>query len=113
MPGVPMVIGSHNHTIFLGRAEQYCTELDTKEETVSQLIERSSDRICAPACNKIISKPVWNKDWSQALGSPQEPSLACDLSQASNVKKNALADHPAQQKGYQGVENWNLSLQIS
>jgi len=34
MPGAPIVIGSHNITIFLPRALQFCTELDTKEETV-------------------------------------------------------------------------------
>jgi len=49
MPGVPMVIGSHNHTIFLRGASQFCTELDTKEETVSRLIQRSFRRISVRA----------------------------------------------------------------
>src|ERR1700684_1077601 len=61
MPGVTMVIGSHNNTIFLRRASQFCTVLDTKEETVSRLVQRSFRRICALPRNKIISKLVLNK----------------------------------------------------
>jgi hypothetical protein len=45
MPGVPKVIGRHNHTIFQASALQICTKLDTKEELVSWTGCRERDRI--------------------------------------------------------------------
>jgi hypothetical protein len=59
MPGVPMVIGSHNNTIFLRKASQFCSELDTKEETVSRLVQRSFRRIRGLARNTTTLKQVW------------------------------------------------------
>jgi len=32
MPGVWILIGKHNHTIFLVEASQVCSEFDTKEK---------------------------------------------------------------------------------
>jgi hypothetical protein len=86
MPGVPMMIGNHNNTIFLPWASQFCAELDTKEETVSTLLERSFRRICVRAGKQIISKVAVEQSFALRGARPvPESNLVCALSQAGIV----------------------------
>jgi hypothetical protein len=81
MPGVPMVIGNHNHTIFLRRTSQICTELDTKEKTVSRLVRRIPQNLGAR-----LKQDSFQAGVGQGAPLPsgawldQESNLACDLS---------------------------------
>ena len=98
MPGAPIVIGNYNSTIFLGRDLQFCTELDTKEETVSRLIRRSLPRICARVKQDNFQTGVEQGFALSRVARPRiEFGVRFELSGKCG-KKAARADHPTQQR---------------
>jgi hypothetical protein len=59
MPGVQNVIGSHNLTIFRGRALKNCTKMNTKSEQENEQIltaERSEDSHRKPKVERLVSR---------------------------------------------------------
>jgi hypothetical protein len=98
MPGAPIVIGNYNSTIFLGRDLQFCTELDTKEKTVSRLIRRSLPRICAR-----LKQDNFQTGGEQGFGLLRgSPRIKFG---ARLVRRKAHGRIIRAQEGLQGVEN--------
>lgn len=101
MPGALKVIGSHNTTIFLPRALQFCTELDTKEKTVPDVRALIPQNLRAR-----LKQNNFHARVEQALIS------AALARQASNLACAAHRWIMGAQNGWHAVENSNLSLQI-